>query len=125
MRRSRIPLPCATAGPTTPAATWSTSRISPPVRSEASAPHGRFPGLRRQARAVGDVELCHRRISEARETSRVTNGRAAFAYPSFRFYMTARAMVTIASEMQAVAVGWQIYSITHKALDLGLVGLAQ
>jgi MFS family permease len=27
--------------------------------------------------------------------------------------------------MQAVAVGWQIYSITHRPLDLGLVGLAQ
>jgi MFS family permease len=39
--------------------------------------------------------------------------------------MTARALVTVASEMQAVAVGWQIYSITHKALDLGLVGLTQ
>jgi MFS family permease len=48
-----------------------------------------------------------------------------FEYPSFRSYMTARALVTVASEMQAVAVGWQIYSITHKALDLGLVGLAQ
>jgi MFS family permease len=54
-----------------------------------------------------------------------TSGRAAFAYPSFRFYMSARALVTVASEMQAVAVGWQIYSITGRALDLGLVGLAQ
>jgi len=27
--------------------------------------------------------------------------------------------------MQAVAVGWQIYNLTHRALDLGLVGLAQ
>ena len=27
--------------------------------------------------------------------------------------------------MQAVAVGWQIYGITHRPLDLGLVGLAQ
>ena len=27
--------------------------------------------------------------------------------------------------MQAVAVGWQIYSLTHRPLDLGLVGLAQ
>ena len=50
---------------------------------------------------------------------------APFSYPSFRFYMAARSLVTVASEMQAVAVGWQIYSITHKALDLGLVGLAQ
>lgn len=27
--------------------------------------------------------------------------------------------------MQAVAVGWQVYEITHRPLDLGLVGLAQ
>jgi MFS family permease len=39
--------------------------------------------------------------------------------------MTARMLATIASEMQAVAVGWQIYALTHRALDLGLVGLAQ
>ena len=31
----------------------------------------------------------------------------------------------LASEMQAVAVGWQIYGLTHRPLDLGLVGLAQ
>ena len=52
-------------------------------------------------------------------------GRVAFQYPNFRYYMTARMLATIASEMQAVAVGWQIYSLTHRALDLGLVGLAQ
>jgi MFS family permease len=39
--------------------------------------------------------------------------------------MTARFLITTASEMQAVAVGWQVYSITHRPLDLGLVGLAQ
>ena len=27
--------------------------------------------------------------------------------------------------MQAVAVGWQMYDITHNPLDLGLVGLTQ
>ncbi|MDE3165118.1 MAG: MFS transporter [Acidobacteriota bacterium] len=54
-----------------------------------------------------------------------STGRAAFAYPSFRFYIATRAVVTAAAEMQAVAVGWQVYSITGKALDLGLVGLAQ
>ena len=52
-------------------------------------------------------------------------GRVAFRYPNFRYYMTARMLATVASEMQAVAVGWQIYSLTHRALDLGLVGLAQ
>ncbi len=28
-------------------------------------------------------------------------------------------------EMQSVAVGWQVYDITHRAFDLGLVGLCQ
>src|SRR5690349_12154890 len=27
--------------------------------------------------------------------------------------------------MIAVAVGWQVYELTHRALDLGLVGLVQ
>jgi len=39
--------------------------------------------------------------------------------------MTARFLVTASSEMQSVAVGWQIYSLTHRPMDLGLVGLAQ
>jgi len=50
---------------------------------------------------------------------------AAFNYPNFRYFITARILVTIASEMQSVAVGWQIYNMTHRPLDLGLVGLAQ
>jgi MFS family permease len=51
--------------------------------------------------------------------------RGAFRYPNFRYFMSARVLITTASEMQAVAVGWQIYSLTHRPLDLGLVGLAQ
>ncbi len=39
--------------------------------------------------------------------------------------MTARFVTVVATEMQAVAVAWQIYSTTHRPLDLGLVGLAQ
>ena len=52
-------------------------------------------------------------------------GRIAFRYPDFRYYMTARFLATTSSEMQAVAVGWQIYSLTHRPFDLGMVGLAQ
>jgi MFS family permease len=52
-------------------------------------------------------------------------GRVAFQYSNFRFFMTARFLVTAAAEMQAVAVGWQVYGLTGRALDLGLVGLAQ
>ncbi len=39
--------------------------------------------------------------------------------------MTARFLTVVSNEMQAVAVAWQIYSLTHRPLDLGLVGLAQ
>jgi MFS family permease len=51
--------------------------------------------------------------------------RAAFRYPNFRLYTTARFLSVLSSEMISVAVGWQIYALTHKPLDLGLVGLAQ
>lgn len=53
------------------------------------------------------------------------SSRAAFEYPNFRRYMAARFLTTISSEMQAVAVGWQVYELTHRPFDLGLVGLAQ
>ncbi len=53
------------------------------------------------------------------------DSRAAFRYPDFRRYLLARLLTTLSSEMQSVAVGWQIYSITHRPLDLGLAGLAQ
>ncbi|HKN73676.1 MAG TPA: MFS transporter [Candidatus Acidoferrum sp.] len=52
-------------------------------------------------------------------------GRVAFQYPSFVQFQTARFCIVLATEMQSVAVGWQVYEITKRPLDLGLVGLAQ
>ena len=52
-------------------------------------------------------------------------GRVAFTYPDFSLYQLARFLVVAGLEMQSVAVGWQIYEITRRPLDLGLVGLAQ
>ena len=52
-------------------------------------------------------------------------GRAAFTHPGFVLFQTARFLIVSAVEMQAVAVGWQVYEITKRPLDLGLVGLAQ
>jgi len=51
--------------------------------------------------------------------------RIAFRYPGFTLFQFARFGIVAATEMQAVAVGWQIYEITRRPLDLGLVGLAQ
>ena len=52
-------------------------------------------------------------------------GYIAFTYPDFTVYELARFLIEIALEMQSVAVGWQVYEITKRPLDLGLVGLAQ
>jgi MFS family permease len=52
-------------------------------------------------------------------------GRVAFTYPNFVLYQLARFSIVLALEMQSVAVGWQVYEITKRPLDLGLVGLAQ
>jgi len=52
-------------------------------------------------------------------------GRIAFTYPDFTRFQVARFCTVIASEMQSVAVGWQVYEITRRPLDLGYVGLAQ
>src|SRR5436309_2294234 len=52
-------------------------------------------------------------------------GRVAFTYPDFIRYELARFFIVLALEMQSVAVGWQVYDITKRPLDLGLIGLAQ
>src|SRR5579863_7194788 len=51
-------------------------------------------------------------------------GMEAFASRDFRLYQLARAAVILGAEAQAVAVAWQVYSITHRAIDLGYTGLA-
>src|ERR1017187_7726963 len=52
-------------------------------------------------------------------------GRIAFTHPDFVLFQIARFLIVAAVEMQAVAVGWQVYEITKRPLDLGYVGLAQ
>lgn len=52
-------------------------------------------------------------------------GRVAFTYPNFVAYTFARFFIVLALEMQSVAVGWQVYEITKRPIDLGYVGLAQ
>ena len=49
---------------------------------------------------------------------------SAIRLPQFRRYWIARLLGSMAGQMQAVAVGWQVYDMTGRALDLGLVGLS-
>jgi MFS family permease len=53
------------------------------------------------------------------------SGLAAFRHLDFSLYEVERFLIVAALEMQSVAVGWQVYEITRRPLDLGLVGLAQ
>src|ERR1700723_14358 len=51
-------------------------------------------------------------------------GMEAFAFRDFRRYQLAPVPAILGAEAQSVAVAWQVYSITHRALDLGYTGLA-
>lgn len=53
------------------------------------------------------------------------SSRAPFQHPSFLLFTTARFCMILAMEMQSVAVGWQVYEITKRPIDLGFVGLVQ
>jgi MFS family permease len=52
-------------------------------------------------------------------------GFAVLRNPNVSFYLMARFLGTVAVQMMSVAVGWQVYDLTHSLFDLGLIGLAQ
>src|SRR5260370_2272587 len=54
---------------------------------------------------------------------RVVPAGVAFRSWDVRVYQSARLMVILGAEAQSVAVAWQVYAITHSALDLGFTGL--
>ena len=58
-------------------------------------------------------------------TSPLVSPRAAFESRDFRLYQVARFLSTVATQMQSVAIGWQVWELTRDPLDLGLVGLAE
>jgi MFS family permease len=53
------------------------------------------------------------------------SGAIVFKNPDFVFFHLSRWFVVCATEMQSVALGWQIYAVTGRPLALGLVGLCQ
>ena len=60
----------------------------------------------------------------AEQTKPVETRGGAFQSRDFRLYQTARLLGILGAEAQSVAVAWQVYQITHSALDLGYTGLA-
>jgi MFS family permease len=58
----------------------------------------------------------------ATSTPRAT---ALFAHRSFALFFCTRGLSSFAYQIAAVAIGWQVYALTHSAFDLGLIGLMQ
>lgn len=50
---------------------------------------------------------------------------AAMRIRDFRLFISARFCITLAIQIQAVVVGWQVYELTKDPLSLGLIGLAE
>jgi MFS family permease len=63
-------------------------------------------------------------MSDAASSSS-SNGFSVLRHRNFAFYLSARTLGTLAVQMQNVAIGWQVYALTHNLFDLGLIGLAQ
>ena len=47
------------------------------------------------------------------------------AHPAFGWFWCSRVAGGMAFQICAVAVGWQVYDLTHSTFQLGMVGLAQ
>ena len=54
-----------------------------------------------------------------------SGGLAVLRFRDFRLYMGARFSSAVAAQMLIIAVGWQVYHMTGRVLDLGLIGLSQ
>ena len=50
---------------------------------------------------------------------------AALRHGDFRWYVVSVMLMTIATQIRGVVVGWQLYALTHDPLVLGLIGLAE
>lgn len=53
------------------------------------------------------------------------SGESILRQPSFAKFWGARILSSTSFQMLSVAIGWQMYDLTHDAFSLGLVGLAQ
>jgi MFS family permease len=55
----------------------------------------------------------------------IPGGLAVFRRRAFTLYLGTRLSSALATQMIIIAVGWQVYHLTGRVLDLGLVGLSQ
>lgn len=55
----------------------------------------------------------------------IPRGFAVLRHRDFALYLSARVLSTLATQMIILAVGWQVYHLTGRVFDLGLIGLSQ
>ncbi len=64
-------------------------------------------------------------MNASAHASATPSASSLFAQRGFALFFAARGCSNFAYQMSAVSIGWQVYAITHSALALGLIGLAQ
>jgi len=53
------------------------------------------------------------------------DSRAVLRIPDYRYFLLGRFAATLATQMQALIVSWQVYQLTKNPLALGLIGLVE
>src|ERR1700687_2312548 len=53
------------------------------------------------------------------------DSRAVLRIPDYRYFLLGRFAATLATQMQALIVSWQVYQLTKDPLALGLIGLVE
>jgi MFS family permease len=64
-------------------------------------------------------------LTEAAATAPAVRRGGVFAHRDYALYWWASLLMTVAAQMQAVGIAWQVYDLTSDPLYLGLVGLAE
>ena len=59
------------------------------------------------------------------ELGTIADPYAPLRFTAFRWLIVSLLPSTLAQQVQAVVVGWQIYALTHDPLALGLIGLSE
>jgi hypothetical protein len=58
-------------------------------------------------------------------STRKSGGESIFHEATYAKFWLSRALSTLSFQMSAVAVGWQVYEISHSTFALGMVGLVE
>jgi MFS family permease len=69
--------------------------------------------------------VCHAWYIQSMASGSSASSRILFTHRPFLYFLWARGFSSFSYQIGAVAVGWQVYALTHSAFDLGMVGLVQ